>query len=328
MLNSFHYFGRLPPELQAHIWKLSVRPAKPGVHVFSLNSGSNENLSTRGGNTVASPAPPSYLSAPKWAFDPTSNRPRNLRDTTASWTQNNPSTYLLDSGLWSACSQSRNIIRDKLDETKFLVVRTRANHQDANDTRLDTLGAYTSQRRSIVVSPKDDLFILQLDHPDAFVWYLRDPAIPSETPAGAPQLRNVGWQYNPIWATSVRESPWSLSLTYLCCYIVYGVKHGGLEALWLINYRIKRKYWVPSEEELNEPEPRIFESDGFRFTEVPASDDGPWDEVVPDCEPHTLADFVAFVELLQQLINHTLRSIQTQVGKQEISIKILACEPH
>ncbi|KAF5716590.1 hypothetical protein FGLOB1_2512 [Fusarium globosum] len=320
MLSSFHYFGSLPPELQAHIWKLSVRPTKPGVQVFSLSKSSIPDLSNRGGTAVA------YLSAPKWAFGPTSNCPRSLRDISASWTRNNPSTYLFDSGLWSACLNSRKIMRDNLHEAEFLVVRTRANH--LGDTWLDTSGAYASRHRTIVVSPREDLFILQLDHPDAFLWYLRNPVIPSETPGGSPQLRNVGWQYNPAWATSVRESPWVLSLTYLCCYIVYGVKLGGLETIWLINYRLKRKYWVQSEEELNEPDSRIFEADGFRFTEVAASDDGPWDEVADDCDPHTLADFIEFVELLQQLINHTLRSIHTQVGKQEINIKILACEPH
>ncbi|KAF5974097.1 hypothetical protein FBULB1_7929 [Fusarium bulbicola] len=313
MLSSFHCFGSLPPELQEHIWKLSVRPTKPGVQVFSLSSSSNANLSNKAGTAVASLATPSYFSAPKWAFGPTSNYPQSLRDTTASWTHNNPSTYLFDSGLWSACIQSRNIIRNTLNEDKFLVVRTRANRHALGDTGLNISEASASRHRSIVVSPREDLFVLQLDHPDAFVWYLRDPAIPSETPAGSPQLRNVGWQYNPAWATSIRESPWSV---------------GDLETLWLINYRIKRKYWVPSEEELNEPEPQIFEGDGFRFTEVSAGDDGPWDEVVDDCDPHTLADFIAFVELLQQLINRTLGSYQTRVGKQEINIKILACDPH
>ncbi|KAK7570265.1 hypothetical protein V3481_019451 [Fusarium oxysporum f. sp. vasinfectum] len=274
----------------------------------------------------ASPATPSYLSAPKWAFGPTSHCPKNLKDTTASWTKNNPSTYLLDSGLWSACRLSRKIIGDKLDEAKFFVVRTRTNHHDLSDTELDTSRACASQHRNIVVSLSQDLFILQLDDSDVFILYFNDRGIPHETAGGSPRLQHVGWQYNPAWATSVRESSWTPSLDSLCCYIVYGAKSGGLETFWLINYRIKRKHWVPLKEELSEPEPQIFEADGFRLTEVPANENGPWDEVVDDCDPHTLVDFIAFVNQLQELINYTLRSIPIQVGKQKVSIKILACE--
>ncbi|KAK0757442.1 hypothetical protein N5P37_010167 [Trichoderma harzianum] len=74
--------------LMAEVWKrvCTAYSRVPGVHIFSL-----EDPHGHGGYG--------------WYF-------RNANATTPSFDAHNPSTYLIDSGLWTACQQSRNIMRD------------------------------------------------------------------------------------------------------------------------------------------------------------------------------------------------------------------------
>ncbi|KAG5742957.1 hypothetical protein H9Q70_014326 [Fusarium xylarioides] len=247
---------------------------------------------------------------------------------------NNPSTYLIDYGLWDTCRQSRRTMADKLTPYKPVTIQMRRDCGIANKvTRSkDSL----SYRRRIIVSPSQDLFILQLDDSDMFAWTLFDEIIPVGTAPVPLQIRNVGWEYQTIWATSLHESPWVRSLDSLCCYIVYGARFGGLETLWLINYGLKRKHWVPSRKDLDRVEAKVFETDSFRLTEVLIDDvvhgdrqqeQLPWGEVVDMDSSGTLAEFVAFVCQLQRLVNDTLQPTPTlEIGKGAASIKVLAYE--
>ncbi|EMT69274.1 hypothetical protein FOC4_g10000586, partial [Fusarium odoratissimum] len=292
MLDSFHCFRNLPVELQIEIWSSAARPAKAGVQIFSLSSGHRSQPHEDGAPEVPW-ADSYYLTAPKWAFGPQSSRFNGFDEITASWTKNNFSTYLIDSGLWSACRQSHRVMRDILGPTKPIVIRT---------------------KRSIIVSPSQDLFILQPDDPDMFSRFLFEDVIPNNTAQGLLQIPHVGWQYPPSWASSLHESSRIRSLVSLCCYIVYGARFGGLETLWLINYRIKRKHRVSLKEEFDGPKPKVFETDEFRLVEVEIDDNIrspeqlPWDEVVERGDFYTLDDFLAFT------------------AKRTVSIKVLAYE--
>ncbi|KAF5256805.1 hypothetical protein FOXYS1_12701 [Fusarium oxysporum] len=166
-----------------------------------------------------------------------------------------------------------------------------------------------------------------------FSRFLFEDVIPNNTAQGLLQIPHVGWQYHPSWASSLHESSRIRSLDSLCCYIVYGARFGGLETLWLINYRIKRKHWVSSKEEFDGPKPKVFETDEFRLIEVEIDDNIrspeqlPWDEVVERGDFYTLDDFLAFVRLLRQLVTHTLLSTPAlQTAKHVMSIKVLAYE--
>ncbi|EXL90166.1 hypothetical protein FOIG_16567 [Fusarium odoratissimum NRRL 54006] len=124
MLDSFHCFRNLPVELQIEIWSSAARPAKAGVQIFSLSSGHRSQPHEDGAPEVPW-ADSYYLTAPKWAFGPQSSRFNGFDEITASWTKNNFSTYLIDSGLWSACRQSHRVMRDILGPTKPIVIRTK-----------------------------------------------------------------------------------------------------------------------------------------------------------------------------------------------------------
>ncbi|KAH7175187.1 uncharacterized protein B0J16DRAFT_418496 [Fusarium flagelliforme] len=122
MFDSFHCFRNLPLELQTEIWNSAVRPAKAGVQIFSLTS-QHRSQSHEGGASETPWADTYYLTGPKWAFGPKSSQFSAIDETTASWTKNNPSTYLIDSGLWNACRQSRRAMRDILGPAEPIAVR-------------------------------------------------------------------------------------------------------------------------------------------------------------------------------------------------------------
>ncbi|KAH7195125.1 hypothetical protein BKA60DRAFT_660771 [Fusarium oxysporum] len=275
----------------------AVRPAKAGIQIFSLSSGHRSQPHEDG----ASEAPwvdSYYLTAPKWAFGPKSSRVNGFDEITASWTNNNLSTYLIDSGLWSACKQSHHVMRNILGPTKPIAIRTKMRYD-----------------------------------PDMFSWSLLEDVLPNNTAQGVLRIPHVGWQYHPSWAASLHASSWIRSLDSLCCYIVYGARFGGLETLWLINYRIKRKHWVSSKAEFDGPKPKVFKTDEFQLIEVEiddnirSSEQLSWDEVVEGSDLYTLDDFLAFLGQLRQLVTHTLPSTPAlQTAKRTVSIKVLAYE--
>jgi len=110
MPDTFHHFSLLPFELREQIWKFSVRPAIPGVHVFGMYP-----RPSAGGGLAASfqafhPLALSCLAAPRCLPKASAFTPESLTAEPRSWLRNNPSTYLIDSGLWSACKESRRVI--------------------------------------------------------------------------------------------------------------------------------------------------------------------------------------------------------------------------
>ncbi|KAH7459267.1 hypothetical protein FOMA001_g20130 [Fusarium oxysporum f. sp. matthiolae] len=175
MFDSFHCFTNLPVELQIEIWSSAVRPAKAGVQIFSLSS-DHRSQPHEDGAPEAPWVGSYYLTAPRWAFGPKSSRVNGFDEITASWTKNNPSTYLLDSGVWNACRQSNRVMRDVLGPTKPIAIRTKV-RCGRSDVEVDAPESDSSQQRSIIVSPSQDLFILQPDGPDMFSRFLFEDLI-------------------------------------------------------------------------------------------------------------------------------------------------------
>ncbi|QYT04813.1 hypothetical protein H0G86_011716 [Trichoderma simmonsii] len=103
---SFHHRY---PKLIAEIWKrvCTAYSCVPGVHIFSLEE--PQRRVENAFNPRWMPLGPPRL-GPRdggygWYF-------RNANAATPSFDAHNPSTYLIDSGLWTACQQSRKIMRD------------------------------------------------------------------------------------------------------------------------------------------------------------------------------------------------------------------------
>ncbi|UKZ78330.1 hypothetical protein TrVFT333_006066 [Trichoderma virens FT-333] len=108
MQSEFHQFVNLPTELRLIIWKYALRPISPtlpGAHFFSVPNNDEDGEIINefkvqchlGPDCEAEHDYLSPLTAPKFG-------------SCHSWTSNNPSAYLWDFGMWSACQESREII--------------------------------------------------------------------------------------------------------------------------------------------------------------------------------------------------------------------------
>jgi len=94
----FHHFPMLPWELRDLIWDISIRPDQPGAHFFTVFSPSIEENK----KAMEVYSMKSAYGATELAASRCSNGKADR-----SWTTSNPSTYLIDSGLWTACKESR-----------------------------------------------------------------------------------------------------------------------------------------------------------------------------------------------------------------------------
>lgn len=115
MASEFHLFTSLPTELRLKIWEYALRqhqPSRPGAHFFSITNlredgGELIDLGVQcewGSRCIHNHGDTYCLAAPKFG-------------SSHSWTSNNPSSYLWDFGMWTACRESRVVIEDhyKLD---------------------------------------------------------------------------------------------------------------------------------------------------------------------------------------------------------------------
>lgn len=109
----FRLFVKLPPELRTLIWKYALRcPETPAVHFFSLvtaNARSQPGYRSECLYPVQQETLWSYLGPPGGPVN--TRRNRNRKRNPFSWTRRNASAYLIDSGLWTACRESREVIR-------------------------------------------------------------------------------------------------------------------------------------------------------------------------------------------------------------------------
>jgi len=107
------------------IWKFAVRPTLPGAHVFRVyNSDDSKHAdpqheTTRDHRYISDHAlfcwglqprlaAPQCLPRRVGGFDPSTQAAAPI-----SWTRNNPSAYLIDSGLWTACKESLVVIEQE-----------------------------------------------------------------------------------------------------------------------------------------------------------------------------------------------------------------------
>ncbi|KXH41567.1 hypothetical protein CSAL01_01069 [Colletotrichum salicis] len=103
MASTFHQFGLLPAELRIKIWEYNLRSSAPGFHIFSVKRRPTDTVSNRLGHTIPTQARQDrtyVLSNPIYA--PEKRCP---------WPESDPTTYRVDAGLWSACKESRDIVK-------------------------------------------------------------------------------------------------------------------------------------------------------------------------------------------------------------------------
>ncbi|OBS25010.1 hypothetical protein FPOA_05546 [Fusarium poae] len=173
-MTTFHKFVNFPPEIRLMIWEAAVRSDQPGVQIFEIrNRGSDPSNK----DPTGLPVDDSY------ELQLVQTRAENSQDdfgaSRARWWRNgNPSTCLVDHGLWIACKESRCVI-------------ARSQHEETS--------IFTDGGRLLAVRPHQDLFLIQIDGPldikleslrqqESQLW--RHPS---------PKPHQVAFEYDPSW---------------------------------------------------------------------------------------------------------------------------------
>ncbi|KAH6981815.1 hypothetical protein BKA56DRAFT_584561 [Ilyonectria sp. MPI-CAGE-AT-0026] len=300
----FSRFLDLPWELREEIWRLALRPSRPGVQVFGIyNSDEDKHDNDPRDDLLLNTFRHSYLciSAPKWGPRVIGAHPDNRKDH-ASWTCNNPSTYLIDRGLWTACKESRFIIQREFQCRKWESAwRHHCSGRNPDqfsefENLVSAMACFkdkdSSNNHYITVFPKQDLFYFQPHDIETLSWggavnryFLGAESLSFD------DLENVALEFNPSWAIEVEKArPHNGDvkiLDTLAHAAIDGATNGCLDTLWLIDYGLKRNPNVPMNEA---PEGKsIFYQGNRRFVEVatdslyPKAD--PWEDYyeIDDC---------------------------------------------
>lgn len=292
MAEAFHRFARLPCEIRAIIWKLAIRDRAPGAHMFSMLPPWNTHEDPE--YLVVLPC----LPAQQWNIAAPNCRPWpvesdeagiTLRLPTASksWTRGNPSTYLVDDGLWKACRESRKMV-----EAEYKLM-----NQLSPAPLMLSFETSGLPGRRITFFPTRDLVILQVRprYMAGMNWPFPETdskkILQSRRLYSASQVvstvsdnewleflrgleqhhYHLGLEYDPSWNTRQRRE-FVLGLSDLNRNL--HLRNVGLVNVWLIDYRLKR---TTNQILDTDTDPDADESHTGDDPSEPDSDDDPFD---------------------------------------------------
>ncbi|KAH7023856.1 hypothetical protein EDB80DRAFT_871259 [Ilyonectria destructans] len=341
MFGTFHRFSELPLELREEIWKLTIRPDRPGVHAFSIYSSKEDEDAIDEMNDARLPAaysPDLRLAAPQLALRSVDNPSSKRNDTTASWTVNNPSTYLIDGGLWTACKESRFIMERHFCTKKWDAIRKHSfqSFRDAQrQESVPAMGCFHEKDASdhyFTVFPNKDLFYLQPYNLNTLDWgrISHDISIASMW-NGFGGLKHVALEFNPNWALELeKDRPFFIELefmTNLTDAAIDGTAWGGLDTLWFIDFGMKRKAHVPTKAETERPPRKVFYQNKCRFVEVytGAPFDHQWEQYYKAGGDENISSR-RFIQELEYAIEDGLDDRQAEHFTPTAKIGILGCE--
>lgn len=268
-MSAFPQFPLLPWEIRNKIWTMACcEPCYlPKAHVFRIykvSDGEEEHVHDPHKKATAPPSETSIVSgnirlaAPRWfpanvngecAFDIKKMGP-------PSWTQNNPSTYAKNSGLWTACKESLRAIERELemnldidpDSGEAKLVTRASSSRPHRRLHMMTIPPHSSETeaRYITISG-GDLIILQVD----------DLATPPWASNIFGTLRtHVALEYDPKWEDNIEQA--------VSNYVDF-MEASRLEFYYVVDYRIRRKHFVPTETQTERYGSRCYYGYGWRF---------------------------------------------------------------
>ncbi|KAF5680274.1 hypothetical protein FDENT_8477 [Fusarium denticulatum] len=242
---TFPLFSQLPLELREQIWKMAIRPDKPGVHIFRVYHPELDNP----GHAVdihgftlehdfrrvcqRDPVCPGRLALPVRNKYP---------DSTDGSSDHDISTYLIDSSLWTVCQESRSIMR-----------KVHGSNDASSQSPLESATAHYlsgSVPSYITIYPKNDLIVLQFDDilkcDEDYLLYMFYYMF-LEKPWGSDGVVNLGIEYNIDWGIG-EHSDHALSK-------LYSLASSGLFAnVWIIDHNLKRREGIPPQKDSVEHE--------------------------------------------------------------------------
>ncbi|KAF5668364.1 hypothetical protein FHETE_5300 [Fusarium heterosporum] len=223
-MSTFPRFADLPRELRDMVWSQAIRSPSPGAHIFRLYDSQHDVTEPNSlkwklgpyGQNLALPWSHQYHSSVNEFGEST-----------------NSSTYQIDGGLWTACKESRLVMKSHF-QTPELSGDT--SHMPVTRCFLgDALQYFT-------VLPHRDLLILQAHDLGLIDWSAiayHFPFCPNYLNFG--KGMHIGIEYDPDWSMEVwsSEDPED-SRTYRAL-LNAAWECGAASRIWLIDYDLKRK---------------------------------------------------------------------------------------
>ncbi|KAI5861648.1 hypothetical protein GGS23DRAFT_575989 [Durotheca rogersii] len=263
---TFHPFGRLPPELRDQIWDLATLPLspnhRPAAHFFTLANMREDRSMISLKDTISHDPWHRYC-----LVAPQCSGPGKM-----SWTESNPSAYLSEIGLWGACKESRRRVQNYRDPLSWSDWREVSTDYDGSDKldRLPLLATFYSdgQNQNFTIYPRSDLLCIQPFNFDTINW--ADIHCNNSTVIGAfVGVHHMALEFDPTWGDPLRGPPPCLDKTgpLRCIATAVSFETHWVNNLWFIDYRIRRR---PGST-LNEKR-HVFYANSCRYVQVRETD--------------------------------------------------------
>ncbi|KAL9622766.1 MAG: hypothetical protein Q9160_002884 [Pyrenula sp. 1 TL-2023] len=269
-------FNSLRKKIRDMIWDAAVRNDLPAAHVFSV-SGWEDCFNVDDDCVIFG-----------FNDDPARNNSHYLRQKISvltadrkagglfSLTANNPSAYLQDGGLWTACRESRAAMKrsqKKRDWSGATCTSAKDIHNRNTVNSHKSMSGYFNNngiRQYFAIGP-NDLVCFQPDGFDEFDFGNTMPFF--KTPYWKPNfLQHFAFEFDSNWSYPEDESPHDF------CWRQGGVFESiGMATvwegihIWLIDYGIQRDTSSPSNSAIRNNR-QAFYGSGCRYVEVQASD--------------------------------------------------------
>ncbi|KAM0562731.1 hypothetical protein ACHAPJ_001569 [Fusarium lateritium] len=280
MAQTFHRFADFPWDIRELIWKFAISP----------NSQYHRTADEMNDAFILARArrPSLFMSAPaKMTRAVENDGVMGTEQVPASWFVNNTSTYLSDSGLWTACKESRHVVQRhfRLQEWNKIQDKNCDSHSTSRDLEemphlvhfrdKDSKGYYST------ILPHQDLFAFQAVNWD-LGWQDMEFDVRGSNRWHDQGIKNIAIEFDQEWgARMYRLGMDSIRFWPSLSYMAANAKtEGNIDTFWLIHYCIKRRAHVPTKKQANFLPPRVFYQDGRRFTEVSPLYvlDSPWEQ--------------------------------------------------
>jgi hypothetical protein len=300
----FTLFPKLPQELQDIIWDFAIRDDGPATQFFTLYHARFDKDSlvppdrrVEGMRNGSERTTQFALAAPH-GTDAAPNGTEDRR--VQSWVDGNGSAYMTDSGLWTACwnSRARMLQRFRPAETSSLTTRfaqvevekAREICQKPTATVTMPFQRDNGEQQYLTIQPMEDLLYFQFAAHSAvelqgtYQWkYIKDfPLFRWRRDSGgshAPlHVRNIAIQCDPL-RKLLQPGRWQQTLRAMGGPAPGDV--AGLEGFWFVHYGLQRRYRV--DDAADRRDRKTFRAGGdWEFVEVLRTDKEWWDPSVGD----------------------------------------------
>ncbi|KAL6790468.1 hypothetical protein GGI42DRAFT_365096 [Trichoderma sp. SZMC 28013] len=306
-------FANLPTELRLIIWKHALQPispSRPRAHFFSVTNYEEDGDALKklrvqchlGSDCKINHGCTYCVAAPKFGDS-------------HSWTNNNPSAYLWDHGLWNACYESREII-EKHYNMKYWTAKLRQGRSNTDDNQpvdacVPFVYPHSDGDRCFAIHPNRDLVCLQPVNAGTVGFYRKNPFFMEDFcmvnyGIGMRGFPNLALEYDPSWCDGLEEimSPYHLFSEMsprglFVRTVVWMVENNSpycSQMLHLIDYNLKRDN--DKESHALSENRKVFSGIGRRFVEA-----SPDSETYPDTWSRSALEFVGHIDRLFDGIN-------------------------